>query len=80
MLPKGPETQAEIVVHRFGGRRPMCRITGLAQTKIDNALRVGYFQHNDHKQILDAAIAARIPLSPMDFVAHLCGLVPAAAG
>lgn len=77
---KIPTTQAEIVLHRFGGRQPMSRITGLPLHTIDNALRVGYFQHRDRKPILERGVAAGIPITPMDFVADLCGFTLAATG
>lgn len=80
MALKIPTTQAEIVLHRFGGRQPMHRITGLPLHKIDSAKHVGYFQHTDQALILEKAQANGVPLTPLDFIAHLANLVPAATG
>jgi hypothetical protein len=65
------KSQAERVVERFGGAGPMAKTTEIAEQSIRNWIRSGHIPQKHHLQILVAARAAGVDLSPADFVAHL---------
>lgn len=70
----GKITQARHVIDRLGGRAKAQEITGFPLSKIDSMLRMGWIQGKDQRHMLESAIAARAPLTALDFVVHLVDL------
>lgn len=66
-----PESQAERIVRKFGGRQPMSEKTGLKDHVIRHAERVGYFQEGDRPLILAKAELHHLDVTAFDFIAHL---------
>lgn len=66
-----PETQAERIVRKFGGRPETVEKTGLKEHIVRHALRVGYFQEADRPTILAKAEEHGADITAFDFIAHL---------
>lgn len=73
------QTQAALVLERFGGYQPMSEMTGFSEQTIRNWVRVGHVPQKHHFDVLVAARRNRIQLLPTDLVAHLITKLLAAA-
>ncbi len=73
------QSQADLVIDRFGGIARMSELTGRPVERIRNWRRVGRIPQTDHLDLLKIARAGGIQLLPHDLVAYLITELLAAA-
>ena len=61
-------SQAQTVIKKFGGIRPMSRATGIAASTIQGWQDTGFIAAKRQQEILDAAATKGVDLSPTDFL------------
>jgi hypothetical protein len=65
------QTQAELVLERFGGYAAMAEKADFAEQSIRNWVRVGTIPQKHHLKILTAAQVHGVQLLPHDLVSYL---------
>ena len=73
------QTQAALVLERFGGYQPMSEMTGFSEQTIRNWVREGTVPQKHHLKILRGAQLHGVKLLPHDLVAYLVTALIAAA-
>lgn len=73
------QTQAELVLERFGGYAAMSEATGFSEQTIRNWIRAGTIPQKHHLDLLKAAQRRSVQLLPHDLVSYLITELLAAA-
>lgn len=66
--------QARHIVNLLGGRTAATNVLEWPQTKVDSAIRAGFFRCQDHRHVLERAWKHGIIINQLDFVIHLSGM------